>query len=363
MHPIPRPYADPTPLFRHGDAAAAGLPRARDFSVTVNPLGPPRSVLHGLRRALPNDIARYPDPECRSLREHLAEHHHVLPMQVVVGNGASELIALLAQALRPRRVAIAEPTYTEYLRASLLAGAEVTHWLADEADLFAPAPFDPGGADVVWLCNPNNPTGHLWLSGRRAVSWARSHPRSLFVVDESFLPFVDGDDHYSLIPSVNRLANVVVVRSLTKVYALPGLRLGYAVTNADLARHLRDHLVPWSVNTLAQAAGLAALEDVAFLARTVRWLKRAAPEFVAALRVASPCLSPIATWAPFVLVRLNGCTAPDLTRRLAERGLAIRDASNFVGLGERYVRLAVGSPKGTSRLPDELRSLRQEVPG
>jgi threonine-phosphate decarboxylase len=296
------------------------------------------------------------------LTERLAVRHGVAPAQVVVGNGASELIALVAQALQPRRVAIAEPTYTEYLRASWLVGATAAHWLADEADDFEPAPFHARGADLVWLCNPNSPTGHLWLSGPRLLPWARSHRRSLFVVDESFLPFVEGEEHYSLIPSVNRLSNLVVVRSLTKVYALPGLRLGYAVTNADLAQHLRDHRVPWSVNTFAQTAGLAALDDDAFLVRTVRWLKRAAPEFVTALRAASPCLSPIATWAPFVLVRLNGCTAPNLTRRLAERGLAIRDASNFVGLGERYIRLAVGSPKGTSRLLDELRTLPQEGP-
>src|SRR4051794_17133515 len=120
MRKLTRPYTDPAPLFRHG-GRGAGRPDWLDFSANINPLGPPASVLHALQRQL-NGIAHYPDPACRDLTDRLAAHHGVDPVQIVVGNGSNELIYAIARAFRPRRVAIAEPTFTEYLRASLAVG-------------------------------------------------------------------------------------------------------------------------------------------------------------------------------------------------------------------------------------------------
>src|SRR5208283_2303132 len=116
-----------------------------------------------------------------------ASFHGVEPEQVVVGNGSNELIYAIARAFQPKRVAIVEPTYTEYLRASLLVGAKVDHWLA-EGDRFKLKPFDPEMADVVWLANPNNPTGAMWAGAAYLTRWMQAHPRTLFVVDEAFLP-------------------------------------------------------------------------------------------------------------------------------------------------------------------------------
>src|SRR5262249_27050342 len=149
-------------------------------------------------------MGRYPDPDCRLLGERLAEGHGCDRGQVVTGNGANDLIYALTRAVRPRRVAIAEPTYTEYLRAALFVGAEVAHWLAEGAD-FEPGPFAPEGADLVWICNPNNPTGRLWPGGDVLAAWIRAHPRTLFVVDEAFLPLTREGDRRSLVPQVGRL--------------------------------------------------------------------------------------------------------------------------------------------------------------
>src|SRR4051794_40701792 len=154
MRKIPPPYTDPAPLFRHG-GRRPDQQGMLDFSASINPLGPPKSVLKALRAALP-EIAHYPDPDCRELTEKIAAYHGVSPEQVVVGNGSNELIHAIARAFRPKRVAIVEPTYTEYLRASLLVGADVDHWMSRSAR-FSLAPFDPEGADLVWLRNPNNP--------------------------------------------------------------------------------------------------------------------------------------------------------------------------------------------------------------
>src|SRR5262249_55770061 len=145
--------------------------------------------------------------------------------------------------------------------------------LAEGAN-FDPEPFDPEGADLVWLCNPNNPTGRLWPPGELSA-WVRSHPRTLFAVDEAFLPlsFAASPEARSMARQVRDLSNLVVVRSLTKYYALPGLRLGYAVASPEWAARLREQAVPWSVNAPAQVGGRAALADEGYRARTHDWLQ------------------------------------------------------------------------------------------
>src|SRR5207247_3043651 len=134
--------------------------------------------------------------------------------QVVAGNGSNELIHVITQAFRPRHVAIVEPTYTEYLRAALLLGAEIAHYLA-EGDDFELQLFDPEAAELVWLCNPNNPTGRLWPRATVLAEWMRRHPRTQFVVDEAFMPFCADEEAHSLISQVTTLANAVVLRSMT----------------------------------------------------------------------------------------------------------------------------------------------------
>jgi L-threonine-O-3-phosphate decarboxylase len=346
MRQLPHPGPRPARLFHHGGSPAGGGP-VLDFSASINPLGPPAPVLHALRRGLPA-VARYPDPDCAALTARLAARHGVDLAQVVAGNGSNELIHALPRAFRLRRAAVAEPTYTEYLRASLLAGAEVDHWLA-EGDSFTPEPFDPGGADLVWVCNPNNPTGQLWPRDA-LVPWIGAFPRTLFAVDEAFLPFLAGEEDHSLIPALARLPNLVVLRSLTKLYALPGLRLGYAVAGPDLAERLRTQLVPWSVNTLAQAAGLAALDDALFLEQTYAWFRAALPCVADRLAGLGRRLEAVPSRAPFLLLRLRGLTAAGLAGTLREHGIVVRDASNFVGLDDRYVRVGLRSAPDNDRL-------------
>jgi threonine-phosphate decarboxylase len=352
MRKLTRPYTDPAPLFRHGGASLAGNGAVLDFSVNVNPLGPPASVLRALRRGL-RWVARYPDPECRELTQRLAALHRVDASRIVVGNGSNELIYAVARALRPRRVAIAEPTYTEYLRASLGAGAEIDHWLA-EGEAFELQPFDPEGAELVWLCNPNNPTGQVWPLARVLADWVAAHPRCVFVADEAFMPLCRRDAGRSLLAHVNTLPNLIVLRSMTKEYALPGIRLGYLVGDPGLVRRLSSELVPWSVNILAQTAGLAALDDDRFAHRTRRWLQRETASFPTSLASVSGDIRPIRSEVNFVLIQLQRSTATKVVARLARRGLAIRDASNFVGLDRRYLRVAVRRRPDNQRLVAEL---------
>jgi threonine-phosphate decarboxylase len=292
----------------------------------------------------------------------------VAPAQVVVGNGSNELIHAISRAVRPRCVAIAEPTYTEYLRASLLVGAEVDHWLA-EGDAFAFEPFDLAGVDLVWLCNPNNPTGALLQRDLQIGLWVEAHPATIFVVDEAFLPFAMMlwppamesalAQHFSAISLVERFPNLVVLRSLTKLYALPGIRVGYAVASPGMASRIREQIPTWSVNVLAQAAGLTAIDDPEYKMRTRQWLDRRTIglPFVDALLAASPVLHPLLSAATFFLVRLEGTTADRLCAQLAEHGITVRNASNFVGLDERYVRIGIRTAPENERLFDALQTI------
>jgi threonine-phosphate decarboxylase len=336
------------PVFRHGGAAAAGY---FDFSAGINPLGPPASVLAALRDNLAA-VARYPDPACRILTRHLARLHGVGRECVVAGNGAAELIHAVARAVRPRRAAVVEPTFTEYRRASLRCGAVIDHWLSEKA-YFQPVPFDPEGADLVWLCNPNNPTGRLWPPGALAP-WVAAHSESVFVVDEAFLPFRPDEPGHSVAAAVERLPNLVVVRSLTKLYALPGLRLGYALAAPEWAERLREQLPPWSVNALAQLAGLVSLEDEAYLESTHDWFRTEPARFLQRLRTLDDRLEALPTQANFVLLRLRHVTAATVAARLAEHHILVRDAGDFVGLGPSWVRVAVRTAAENERLLEAL---------
>jgi threonine-phosphate decarboxylase len=374
MRKIPCPYTDSEPLFRHGGAVSGG-PSVLDFSASINPLPEIRNWLCGcLGEFLDHRIdrsesplgssarwalCRYPEPHSATLAARIGRHHGLEAAHVVVGNGSSELIDLLPRALATKRAAIAEPTYTEYLRACRRAGVEVSHWLAEGAD-FRPEPFDPADADLVWMCNPNNPTSQLW-ERPSLLKWIDDHPRTVFVVDEAFLPFRADEQKQSLVPELSRLSNLVVLRSLTKLYAIPGLRLGYALACPELAQRIRGLQVPWSVNGLAQAVGLRIVADRRFLAMTQQWLARELPQFVSRLRACSARIEPLPAHANFVLLRLADVDSGWLTRRLAQRGIRVRDASNFVGLDQRYVRVALGLPEQNQRLCDELRALCADV--
>ncbi|MCS6850734.1 MAG: threonine-phosphate decarboxylase CobD, partial [Gemmataceae bacterium] len=307
-------------------------------------------------------LASYPEPDSASLAALLAQFHRLPADSVLVGNGSTELIDLVVRVIRPARVAIAEPTFTEYLRASLAAGAAIDHWLA-EGDDFCPRPFDPAGADLVWLCHPNNPTGQLWPRAE-LLAWMAACPATVFVVDEAFMPFVAEESNHSVVEEAARRPNLIVLRSLTKYYALPGLRLGYAVASPTWAVRLRRQQSPWSVNGLAQVVGAAILTDPdhgEYQRRTRTWLDTARPTLTAALRRLEG-VEPLPSTANFVLVRLHRGNGPELTQRLRRRNMLIRDASNFVGLDRRYVRIAVRTAEEHEPLLGELRAiLEQEV--
>jgi threonine-phosphate decarboxylase len=214
--------------------------------------------------------------------------------------------------------------------------------------------------ELVWLCNPNNPTGQVWPRGLLAP-WIEAHPRTTFVIDEAFLPFLAAEKYHTLVPALDRLPNLVVLRSLTKIFALPGLRLGYLIVPARVSEFFQAHArpAPWSVNSLAQIAALAALDDSAYLGRTHAWLEAERDRFFGQLAGFSTELEPVPAELNFTLLRLKGpgLTSGRLASGLARKGIAVRDASNFVGLDEHYIRVAVRTRRQNQQFVETLASL------
>lgn len=341
------------------ELAVHGLPldRVLDFSVNTNPLGPPPSVTAALATT---DPARYPDPTALPLRHALAGRLGIDPAQLVVGNGSSELIWLLALAYArpaPAGVLVVGPTFGEYERACRLVGAAVAHEVARQETDFQPpiASLATRILDerprLVWLCNPNNPTG-CYL-GRREIEpvlQACVAGGALLVVDEAYLSFVrKADSLLDLVPS----GHLFLLRSLTKDYALAGLRLGYGIGTRAMADALRAAQPPWSINSAAQACGAAALADTAHLERAQAEVWAARAELVAALEQLGLRIVPPA--ANFVLVRVGD--APAFRSRLLTRGYVVRDCSSFGLPG--HVRIAVRTRAGCARLVMAIQEVMQ----
>lgn len=343
MPPSPRPHLAGLEPAVHGsisagEAAEHGFrPDAvLDFSVSTNPLGAPPGVLAALRSL---DPARYPDDTAAELRQALAERNDVPAGWVLPGNGSSEIIWLAAQAyLGPGdRALIAGPAYGEYARAVQQAGAEAAAWRAQPVDDFALHPAAliatarQVAARLLFLGNPNNPTGYL-TPDADLLALADNLPDTLVVIDEAYRPFVPGTGQTAELAS---RPNVLLIRSLTKDFGLAGLRLGYGLARPEVLRPLAALRPPWSVSSAAQTAGLAALADTRHVDLARAAIASAKPVLVAGLQALGFAVVPGA--ANFILVRTGDGAA---TRRaLLPHGICVRDCASF-GLPE-YIRLGV----------------------
>ncbi|WP_241236167.1 threonine-phosphate decarboxylase CobD [Brevibacillus marinus] len=315
-----------------------------DYSANINPLGPPPGLADELIRRMP-EIARYPDPTSRRLRAKLADKLGVKPEQILVGNGAAECIQLAVDSLRVRRVGIIHPTFSEYEAAARKAGCQIVSTVVGAAQSFLPAASDLlpmlNEIDLLFLGYPNNPTGNLLERPLLfALAEACQQKQVYLAVDEAFLDFLPDAGERSLLPELPRLPHVLLFRSLTKLYAIPGLRLGYVIADARLIDRLRSRQIPWSVNGLAQAAGEWLLDQEAFVRLSQQYIQDARERMAAALS-AWPGVTVFPSRVNYLLVHIAGVSAIQLQRRMAERGFLIRNCAMYPGLDEGYIRLAV----------------------
>ncbi|HWB12087.1 MAG TPA: threonine-phosphate decarboxylase [Pirellulales bacterium] len=320
----------------HGGAAAAGR-SVLDFSVSLNPLGPPDSL--GMLLSAEH-LAAYPEPHSVTLQRAIAQRHGVDPDTVLVTNGACEAIELVMASLRPKRVVVLVPAFTEYEDAARAWGHQVTTVAAREEDGFAWdfSRLDLHPDDLVVLGNPANPTGVLTpLPSLDAT----------LLIDETFLDFVDNPQ-----TAVGR-PRTLVVRSFTKIFACPGLRLGYIVGDVG---QLRERQPTWSVGRLAQVVGEALLKETAYLEFTRRFVRECRDDLTRGLRsVDGVTVFPSA--ANYVFFRVP--QAGDLARRLNREGVVVRQCDSFTGLApDCYLRVAVRKRSENQRLLEALHVAR-----
>ena len=314
-----------------------------DFSSSVNPLGPPRSSIEAIKENTSSLAQNYPDPECRELKKSLSRYLGIDSEWIILGNGAVEVIYWFVQtAFVKGQVVIPAPTFCEYELASQKAGAEVTFVPLNNLELDADKVIEKArGADAIFLCNPNNPTGLLATKQiTKIIENVDSSTRIL--LDECFIELVDNPGSNTMIKRIAEFDNLVILRSLTKSFGLAGLRLGYGLCNPTLAMKLSANKIPWNVNGLAQIAGLAALlERRRYLSKT-RSLVKKERKFLHDKIEKSNSFQPIRSDSNFFLVRLLGRNSTQFRDRLLKKtGVLVRDCSTFTGMGTQYIRIAV----------------------
>ena len=350
---------------RPAQLRALGLDPAEvlDFSASVSPLGPPEGLWAELEKV---DLTAYPDPECLELREALASHHGVSIDNILVGNGSTELIHLLARVYisespgqAPPYAMQFSPTYGEYVGACEMGGAEMLEvgarrgagfsWNLNQAE----AVIREREPALVFLCNPNNPTG-VYLEKKQVSRLCRvaGEASSLLVLDEAYVNFVD--DRWDALPLMAEESgtNLVLLRSMTKDYALTGLRLGYVVAAQEVIQRLAALQPDWSVNALAQVAGVVALDDEGYLPRARNAVNASKGYLTRELNEAGFCVLPSS--ANFLLVEVGD--GAEWRERLMSRGVFVRDCASF-GLPD-CIRIGIRSMPDCQRLVE---GVRQEM--
>lgn len=337
-----------------------------DFSANINALGLSASVRECLVQSI-DEVVSYPDPEARQLKSAIARHYDVPRENIIAGNGAAELFYLFFQTMGFRRVLIPVPSFSEYERAALSAASEIEYIMLEPRERFAlngeRLCRAMAQADCVVLGNPNNPTGNLLTAAdlERCLIQAK---KTWMMVDESFLDFREDRERFSVRHLVGKYPRLIVVQSLTKFYALPGLRLGFALAPSDIVWRMEQKRDAWAVNLLAQKAGTMALADEVYQRESRTWLQREKALLEKGLRQ----LKGLTVFSPsvnFILVSLakSGLRNDDVISAMKRENILLRDCRNYPGLDDTYLRMAVRSHEENTYLLKAWKKLWQEKVG
>ena len=350
--------------------------KVMDFSASVNPLGVSKKIKTEMRKHL-KYLHNYPDPEAKRLRKRLAQYHGIDLETILCGNGSTEFIYLITKALRPQKVLIPAPTFSEYERAILRGqGSEVREQGAESKELIKYFMLDKENGfeinpdnfiyamsgdenpelkttpcEMAFLCNPNNPTGRL-LRGDdvKRIADAAKKFKCYLIVDEAFIDFCADD---SVIKDVRDNPYLIVLRSMTGFYALSGLRIGYGIFPQHLIERLKKYKEPWTINNLAQRAAVVALKDKVYRSETFKLIKGEKKFLEKSFRKIG--IEFFDSDVNFYLLKINN--ANELCQQLKRKGILLRDCSIFRGLDSTYLRVAVKSHKENTILIKELTSI------
>lgn len=334
---------------------ATGIPVTRllDFSASINPLGLSKATVAAIREGI-GLVPHYPEPFAGSLASAIAGHFKISAASLLCGNGSTELIYLIPRVLKPKTVLVTAPAFSEYEKAcgagSIRPKIKILALKKEDNFDIDPARFIQSmrGCDMAFLCNPNNPTGRL-LRKKEVIkiAGAARKLRCYLVVDEAFIDFCLDE---SVIQQVKRNPYLIVLRSMTKFYALAGLRIGFGVFPLKLAAEIKKQKEPWTINIIADMAARAALEDYGYRLKTLRIMKLEKRFMEKGL--SNMGITFVPSEANYYLLRLK--SAAEVRRTLESKGILVRDCSNFEGLDGTYIRIAVRSRAENSMLLREL---------
>ena len=338
-------------------ATIAGCPVSAltDFSASINPLGTPQSAIAAIINNTDRLLA-YPDPNYSELRSHLAQNHQINADFILPGNGSAELLTWAGRELAQQNFTyLITPAFSDYARALNTFNGKIISCLLNfkGEPTFAPTmpiSLSPHPNSGLLLNNPHNPTGKLWTKEEISPYLDKF---DLVVIDEAFMDFLTPSQEQSLIPMVEQYPNLVILRSLTKFYAMPGLRIGYAIAHPDRLKRWYEWRDPWSVNALAEAATVAAIQDREFQQQTWDWLKSARSRLYNQLQ-AIPRLHPLEGAANYLLVKTETSATELQEKLLTQYQIVIRDCISFPELGDRYFRIAVRLPEENDRLVEAI---------
>lgn len=335
-----------------------------DFSASINPLGIPVKARVAIKKNL-NLINHYPSPDCRVLSREIAGYVGVKEENILAGNGSTELIYNIASAFLPGNVIIPVPTFSEYENSVKIHGANITFIAGKEENNFKIeverlAKALPRGGGMVFVCNPNNPTGGI-ISADELKFLAKKCRQNnvILVIDEAFIDFTEDESRYSMVHNLN--GSVIIIRSFTKFFAIPGLRLGYIVSNKKIIERIKKYKPSWSVNTLAQAAGVEMLKSSGYIRETKEFIRQEGRRLTGCFMKMSDKIKVYPSAANFIFAKfLKKYDSRDIYESIITRhNLIIRNCGNFKGLSSQYFRAAIKKRGENNRLIEAISELLQ----
>ena len=334
-----------------------------DFSSNINPLGVPQKFIDVAKENF-DKLTNYPDPYYIELREKISEHNSVTKENIIVGNGATEILFLYMRAVKPKKVLVLAPCFVEYERALKSVGAQIEYFELKEKNNFYPdiqtlkKKLEGQHYDLFLFCNPNNPTGQLikFDDVKDLAVICKKQDMKIFI-DEAFIEFVENWKEKTAALLKNK--DVFIMRAFTKFFAIPGLRLGYGISfDEELMNKLQAEKEPWSVNTFANLAGLVMLDDKDYIEKSEKWILEE-KEFMYKELSEFQYIEAYRTECNFILLKIQNISSASLRDKMIEKNILIRDASNFKFLDYHFVRLAIKDRESNIKVLEALADIME----
>jgi threonine-phosphate decarboxylase len=335
-----------------------------DFSVNLNPLAPPSELMERIKENV-HYLKNYPDIDKKISKEYLSYFHGISKDCFLIGSGATQLIYDIALCLKSRgsRYYVISPTFCEYERAALRIGCKTFSVLPEEGidPVFEGLEKFVKEGDVVFLCNPNNPTGKSFKAKEILELISELQRKKCFVcVDESFVWFVENIKDIELIENVENYDNLVVIRSLTKILSLPGLRIGYVASNKKVISKLELYQQPWPINSLVNFAVEFLLDRKDFIAKSAEYVKKERNRMFAAFKKIGIKIHESEVNFYLINSKSLGFSSRELKNLLMKNKIAVRDCSSFRGLNDEWIRVAVKKENENNMLFEAIKNLLYE---